>query len=213
MLTLGSLLAACGAPPVPPIAEPSPAVVRATAASASATPTGSTSSPAPPSDAGAADAGAAPEAALPLTNDPLLPTPGNGWEPAEPAAAWGYISFFYGACNDFKPCGTLDPAATWKKGKMSLRAFRARDGHPSAQPQGSEASMTRPSQKIAKVGPSFELKSDGTLFLWATSAPYVIEAQGGFHTVAEENAIRNAFLGWARRIGAGDAVGHLGDPR
>ncbi|MBI4703757.1 MAG: hypothetical protein HY744_21820 [Deltaproteobacteria bacterium] len=90
---------------------------------------------------------------------------------------------------------------------MRISAFRARHGPPPPAPQGPEGDVASAGPWIPDVGTSYELKSDGVLFLWATVPPFVLEAAGGFHTAEQERALRRAFLGWARRAGARQKAG------
>jgi hypothetical protein len=129
-----------------------------------------------------------------------LPSPsGKRWRPSPTFPPFGYVNAFYGGCHTTRPCGSLVSIATFKKGRIKLRAFRTADGRPPVAPQDTTGSTSLAPGPNGGA-PIYELERGGVTFAWATVSPYVLEAEGPSGTPAQERALRRTFRAWVDRI-------------
>ncbi|HEY8924703.1 MAG TPA: hypothetical protein VIU64_10000 [Polyangia bacterium] len=129
-----------------------------------------------------------------------LPRPsGKRWRPGPTLPPFGYVNTFYGGCRSTQPCGSLVAIASFKKGRIRLRAFRTADGRPPVAPRDASGSTSMaPSPNGA--APIYELERGGVTFAWATVAPFVLEAEGPTGTAPQERALRRAFRSWVDQV-------------
>jgi len=145
-------------------------------------------------------AGAAVRAPIDTPADFDLPSPsGKKWRPSPALPPFGFVNTFYGGCKGTQPCGSLVSVASFKKGRMKLRAFRTADGRPPVAPRDPTGSTSMaPSRNGA--APIYELAREGVTFAWATVSPFVLEAEGPSGTQAQERAFRRSFRAWVDRV-------------
>jgi hypothetical protein len=129
----------------------------------------------------------------------LPPPSGKKWRPRPTLPPFGYVNAFYGGCKSAQPCGSLVAIASFKKGRMKLRAFRTADGKPPVAPRDTTGS-TSMAPGPNGAAPIYELERDGVTFAWATISPFVLEAEGPTGTPAQEHALRRTFRAWVDQV-------------